>query len=383
MRYKIAYLTSKKPLDKKQTSGVYYYQSKSIEKYCGEITYLGPVNHFLIYLVIKISNLFNRLSPKKYKDSHSIIISKIYGWIFTKKLKNKNFDIIFSDKSSCEIAYVKTNIPIIYSTDATFKLLHNYYPKYTNLLKSSVREGNYLEKKAIHNASSIICTSEWAAFSVINDYHYPKEKVNIMVRGANIDKKIDMKSIYTLKNNNKINLLFLGEEWYRKGYDIAYNAMKHIKSKKQKVGLTVVGFNPPAQFIDENVKVLKYVNKNTKEGIDLFDNIMYESNFLLLPTRAECVAIAFNEAAAYGLPVITRNTGGITEVIKDGINGYALPENSTHQDFADKILEIYNSKEHYKDLIKSSRAYYEKRLNWDHWGRSLKKLLDQNINYKS
>jgi hypothetical protein len=48
MRYKIAYLSSKNPRNKKLSSGVSYYQSASLKKHCGEIHYLGPVKNIII-----------------------------------------------------------------------------------------------------------------------------------------------------------------------------------------------------------------------------------------------------------------------------------------------------------------------------------------------
>ncbi len=376
MQYKIAYLTSKNPADKKESSGVYYYQSIALEKHCGEIHHLGPVNSIIITIIIKASRILKRISKKKYNADHSILIAKVYARIFSKKLKQGDYDFVYADKSSCEIAYLKTKIPLIYSTDATFKLVHNYYPEYSNIFGFSIKESNIIEQKAIKNASIIICTSQWAASSVINDYHYSPEQIFIRPRGANIDKVPDWEIISNKNKTDICRLLFIGQEWYRKGYDIAYRTMTYIRSKGIAVKLVAIGCSPPEEFIDEDVELIHYVDKNTKEGIEHFDKIMLNSDFMLLPTRAECVAIAFNESSAYGLPVITRDTGGVTEVVKDGINGYALRYESDFIAYGDMIIDIFNSDEKYYSLIKSSRKYYESRLNWDIWGESMKKIFD-------
>ena len=98
--YRIAYLTSKDPLDKKSSSGVYYYQSSALKKYCTEIVYLGPVNNLIINWLKKALRFLQKFTSKKYNHGHSLIISKIYGRIFSRKLKEKKFDFIFADKSS-------------------------------------------------------------------------------------------------------------------------------------------------------------------------------------------------------------------------------------------------------------------------------------------
>jgi glycosyltransferase involved in cell wall biosynthesis len=376
MSYKIAYLTSKNPQDRKESSGVYYYQSKSLEKYGGELVHLGPVNPLSIRIIRKFINILNRFLPFKINHSHHRLISRIYGYIFSRKLRNREFDVIFADKSSCELAYLKTDIPIIYSTDATFNLLHNYYSSYSNLSVSSIRSGNQIEQQAIRKASKIICTSEWAKRSVNLDYHFPASRIHVLPRGANIDHEVDTHRITSKRKTDTLRLVFVGREWHRKGFDIAFQVMNHIRSKGIKVKLTAVGVVPPAEYIDDDVHVIPYIDKNTTEGRREFDDIMFNSDFYLMPSRAECVAIAFNEASAYGVPVITRDTGGVTEVIKNDINGYALPPDADFTAYTSKILEIYLSDKKYYNLVNSSRKYFETRLNWDVWGQKMKLLLD-------
>ncbi len=376
MHYKIAYLTSKDPLDRKESSGVYHYQAKALKKHCGDIYHLGPVNNGIISFTRRAFNLLNKLSKKRYNISHSTIISKVYGKIFSDKLKKEKYDIVFADKSSCEIAYLNTKTPVIYSTDATFKLLHNYYPGYSNLLKYSGQESHKIEQNAINKASLIMVTSKWAATSVINDYNFDPERVHIIPRGANIDKIPDKEKIYDKKKTDVCRLLYMGYEWYRKGYDIAYRTMDYIRSKGIPVKLVAIGCSPPSEFIDDDVEIIPYLDKNTTKGKAGFEEIMFNSDFYLLPTRAECVAIAFCESAAYGLPVITRDTGGVTEVVKNGINGYALDNGAGYKDYGEKIISIYKEDDEYYNLVRSSRNYYEERLNWDVWGKKMKMILD-------
>jgi glycosyltransferase involved in cell wall biosynthesis len=376
MGYRIAYLTSKDPHDKRVSSGVYYYQSSVLKKYCGEVHFLGPVNNIFITIIRKGLNFLQRYIKKDYNHSHSVIISIIYGIIYSWKLRNKKFDFVFADKSSCEIAYLKTSIPVIYSTDATFQLLVGYYPKYLNLMKISVKEGNLIEQKAIDNSSLVICASRWAANSVVSHYNFHPGRVHVIPRGANIDRIPDRKMVADRKKTDVCRLLFMGADCYRKGYDIAYKTMDYIRSRNIKVKLTVTGCNPPEDLIDKDVEIISYIDKNTEQGRQLFDRIMLNSDFYLLPTRAECMGIAFCEAAAYGLPVITRNTGGVTEVVKDGINGYALDFDAGHREYGEKIISLFNSDRLYDRMIKTSRDYFEQKLNWDVWGYEMRSILD-------
>lgn len=380
MSYKIAYLTSKDPLDKRESSGVYFYQSAALKKHCGEIHYLGPVNSPVIKTIRKALNFLQRFIKKKYNHSHSIIVSKIYGRIFSKKLRQGEYDFVFADKSSSEISFLETSVPLIYSTDATFNLLHGYYPVFSGLMELSIKEGHRIEQNAINRASLVICTSRWAANSVINDYMCPEDKVFIMPRGANIDEPPERERIDARRKNNACRLLFVGQEWHRKGYDIAYQTMRYIRSKGYPVELVVAGCTPPSEFVDEDVTLVNYIDKNTVEGRARFDDIMFNADFLFLPVRAECAAIAFCEAAAYGLPVITRDTGGVSDVVRDGVNGCVLEPEAGYEEYGGLIISTFESDDKYYNLVSSSRDYYEKVLNWDVWGAGMKKILDERVN---
>jgi glycosyltransferase involved in cell wall biosynthesis len=380
MRYKIAYLTSKDPSDKTVSSGVYYYQSRSLGKHCGDVYHIGPVNSILISAIRRFIRIISRFSKKKHVGSHSLLVSRIYGWIFTRRLKRGDYDLVFADKASAELAYLSTDLPVIYSTDATFDLLHNYYSLFTGLSRLSVRNGNRIEKKAILNSQMIFCTSQWAASSVMLEYNCKRDRVFIHPRGANIDTVPDYEKVINKRiKAGTCRLLYMGHEWYRKGYDMAYKTMKYLRSKGVDARLIAIGVEPPDEFIDEHVELIGYINKNTREGMELFGTEMLKADFYLLPTRAECVAITFCEASAYGLPIITRDTGGVTEVVKNGINGFAMRYDAGPEEYGATILSILSSENDYQNLVKSTRKYFDERLNWDVWGKNVKKILDKKI----
>lgn len=87
------------------------------------------------------------------------------------------------------------------------------------------------------------------------------------------------------------------------------------------------------------------------------------------------------EANAFGLPVITTQTGGIPSIVREGENGFMLPLSARGSDYAKVIAEVYQDEQRYIELVISSRVAFEQRLNWDAWGiaftNSVKAMLDQ------
>ena len=98
-----------------------------------------------------------------------------------------------------------------------------------------------------------------------------------------------------------------------------------------------------------------------------------------MPTRADCSLLVGSEANAYGVPAITTDTGGVPEIIKDGINGYCLPYSADGNTYAALIAELFINVEKYKELISSSRQRFDDHLNWQKWSESFDEIYKKNV----
>jgi glycosyltransferase involved in cell wall biosynthesis len=379
-RLKIAYITSEDPTDRRTSSGLPYYMAKSLEMNCGDIFFLGPVNP-KIYAIGRYLNYFSMvIFKKRYMFSHSVILSKRYKKFFEQRLNAQKYDLIFSPKSSTEIAFIDTDIPIIYASDATFELLHNYYPGFSNLLSRSVREGNLIEKAAIDKSSFITYPLKWAADSAIKHYKADKEKIKLYPYGPNIDDvPQNNKKLLFKKESSKCKLLFLGVDWQRKGGDIAVEALLELISMGIDAELTVCGCIPPKRVKHDNINIIPFLDKNDKKQRDKLNKLFVYSDFLIFPTKAECFGSVLCEANAFGLPVLASRTGGLVELIEEGGNGFLFDINARGIDYAQKIFEVFPNKQLYSEMRQASRYIYEDKYNWDLWGeninKSFKKLL--------
>ena len=86
--------------------------------------------------------------------------------------------------------------------------------------------------------------------------------------------------------------------------------------------------------------------------------------------------MVFAEANAYGTPALTRDVGGVADVVCHGANGIVLPEQADAEQFAAAIESLWNSPDLYAQLRSSARREYENRLNWDVWAQTIAKLVE-------
>ena len=174
---------------------------------------------------------------------------------------------------------------------------------------------------------------------------------------------------------DKCRLLFVGREWERKGGEIAFETLLALERLGVPTELTIVGCEPPERFRHPNLRVIAFLNQNNAAERAELENLYLKSHFFLLPTRAECFSIALCEANAYGLPILSSQTGGLGELVHEGTNGFLLPLDARGGAIAAKIHGIYNLPAAYASLRESSRDSFECRLNWDSWGRKMEKVL--------
>lgn len=360
---KIAFLSSLNPYNIINWSGTLFYIFRSLQK-THDVEWVG-------------GNIFEKVENMHYLQYEGMpFLPELYAPYFAELIsdllnKGDEYDIIIA-RDCVFIAYLTVNTPIIFIGDTTFDLIKEWWGiKDKNVM--SLKDD--IEKKAFFNCDYIIFSSEWAKANAISHYGLSASKIEVIEFGANLDK------IPVGNNVNNIdlttcNLLFIGKNWENKGGVKTHETYKLLK-KSHKCTLTVIGSNPQLDTSDHDITIVPYINKFIKQDVELFNQIIQNSHFLLLPTKFDCFGIVFCEASAYGTPSITADVGGVSQVVKDGKNGYLLPSDATALDYAELIESIFKNKTKYNDLRMSSRKEFEDRLNWDVWSKKMNILLKQ------
>ena len=205
---RIGFVTSTDPYNRRSWSGVHYSILKAAERNIGPVTALGPVP---MVWPLRIGDNLNRrlitpLTRKRYHYSWSIVMAKMYARIFGRRLQQQPFDLLLAPASFTEIAYLDTTIPIVYIEDSTLGQLIDFYAGLMGLLTVSKRELNFIEKKALDNASLVCYSSEWAAQSAIQDYGADPAKVVVIPFGANYPSPPDYAEIANKPRNAECRL---------------------------------------------------------------------------------------------------------------------------------------------------------------------------------
>lgn len=371
-RLRIALVTALDVFDRRSWSGTFYYMTRALQKHCGDVMFIGPMDAsremLPAFLMHKSANF---LLKRNYAYRHTLAVSKRYAQIAGQRLANQKFDIVVALSGATELAFLQTTAPKILIEDANFALLQNYHAQFSSLLKSSVRQLNMIQTKGIAQADLVLYSTEWAAQSAVSYYAADNRKIRVIPFGANIEHIPPKEHILERKKHTDIcRLLFVGVNWQRKGGDIAYETLLSLERQGIAAELTVCGSVPPKHIQHPRMKVIPFLDKNDEGQRRQLEMLYMQSDFFILPTRNECFGIVFCEASAFGLPSITTHTGGVPEVVKDGVNGYTLPYSARGDAYADVIARLYQDDATYHRLVRTCRERFDALLNWDAWGEA-------------
>jgi glycosyltransferase involved in cell wall biosynthesis len=293
-------------------------------------------------------------------------------------IAGRNVDVVFSP-SSFPIARLKPGIPAVFWSDACFAGLIDFYPYTTNLCKQTLRVGNLTEQDALDRCSLAIYTSDWAARTALESYKVDPAKVKVVPYGANADaaKTLEqVKASLDTRSNERCELLFIGVEWERKGADIALETAVELNRRGIPTRLHLVGCEPPGK-VPDCVVLHGFISKKSPEGRAKMDALLASSNFLIVPSRAECFGLVFAEASSFGLPSLAADVGGIPSVVRDGINGRLFPLSARGEVYADEVVSLMEDPARYREMALNAFAEYETRLNWRVAGQAVVNLLKQ------
>jgi glycosyltransferase involved in cell wall biosynthesis len=372
---RVGFLTSTNPRDRSASSGVHYRMFQALKQEFEHVVPLGPLSiDKSVSIRLRLLDYWHRLVFRKsFNKYHSTLLSKYYARQFEKKLAIAKVDIIFAPKSSTEIAYLNTNIPICYESDTSFSQLSSYYESYAKFSSASIKESNLVEQKAVDNSVIQVYPSEWAANHVIDFYNANPENVIILKHAANIEIAPSLEDIRMRSFDEPSNLLFVGFDWERKGGDVAFETFKILLEQGHDVSLTICGCVPPVSH--PKMRVIPSLNKNNPRERAELNKLFLESHIFFMPVRAECFGIALCEANAFGLPIVTTATGGVVEVVENGKNGYALPMVAKPIDYANTLRFLLDNPNELKAMSLKARQKYDKELNWGVWGKGMRDIL--------
>lgn len=320
---------------------------------------------------------FDRLSMsflrRDFKFTFSSPVAHAAGAYGTLKLSRTKPDVLIAVASSAYIRHIKTDLPIIYCSDATFHAISRLYPDFRALPDWARRSGDEFERSSLTRASRVVLSSEWARRSAVQHYGTDPAKVTVLPFGPNIDACYLPVSELAAASDISLTcrLVFVGMDWARKGGSFALEVMNCLSNLGVPAHLDVVGRAPEDVQRSCNVSYHGVLDKNVPADIRRLEQIYRQAHFMLLPTTADATPVVFSEAAAFSIPSITFDVGGVSSAVANGRSGLVFPPDTSADRVARSIASLCRSPNDYANLRSSTFAYSSSCANWNVWAREV------------
>jgi glycogen(starch) synthase len=167
------------------------------------------------------------------------------------------------------------------------------------------------------------------------------------------------------RSNGTIRLLFLGRFEQRKGIETIVGALPRIIATRPEVRLTMVGRDTPnmpgyasaREYIERSLEragCLGHVEFRDYVPLEELPRIFHEHDIVWVPSLYDNYPIVCLEAMACGKPVVVADSGGLPEMVKDGVTGLVF-ETGSADALAARTLELCGSPELAERLAKAAR----------------------------
>jgi glycosyltransferase involved in cell wall biosynthesis len=163
----------------------------------------------------------------------------------------------------------------------------------------------------------IVLNQFWSDFYV-SLFRIPANRILILPNPAEIPDIIPDRS-----RTKELNLLFLGRIGERKGaFDLIRAFAQLDEDTRSRSRLTLAGDGDVAfaQALVSELGVADRIHLTGWVGTEEVRSYLENSDVLLLPSRAEGMAMALIEAMSWGLAVVATNVGGASEFLEDRHN---------------------------------------------------------------
>lgn len=176
--------------------------------------------------------------------------------------------------------------------------------------------------KLLAEASAVVVHSQYVS-SVMRDYLPAelKDRVKVVPYAVTIS---DVDHEQTTSHSPR--LLFVGRDFFRKGFPTLVDALEILLSRISDVQLVVVGreYRHSKQWALQRCKGLPVTFLGGLNPEELHREIR-KSDLVILPSNTEAFGIVLLEAQVLGTPVIGSDTGGIPETMDVGKSGLITP----------------------------------------------------------
>lgn len=287
---------------------------------------------------------------------------------------NEKIDIVEAPDWTGITAFMNLKVPLVirfHGSDTYFCHLECREQKLKNY---------WFEKLALHKAKAFIAPTDFAGNLTKKLFRIQNKKIITIPNGVELDK---------FRNQNpdefqKGLILYMGTLIRKKGVLELPKILKLVLEKIPESMLVLIG-SDSSDVLTKSTSTWSLMKEEMDSSVldkmEYLGRIPYQevqsyiekAHVCVFPTFAETQGMVTIEAMAMQKPVVNSDIGWSKELIVDGESGF-LVNPAKHQEFADRIIELFSNPDSSKKIGKNARKRVEDVFDID-------KIAQKNIDF--
>jgi len=336
----------------------------------------------------------NRL---EYKMSALAYTLPVYTHLMSKKIKH------FIERYTIEAIHIhdiriaeavkKVNknkkLPTVLDLHDNLPEVMKLYPhlqKFPGKYIISPKKWKQKEEEFINRATKVITVSQEFVEEVLDRTKLPKEKMVLVpntVRKSFYKDAVVMPELLAKYKNNFV-VLYLGDTHVRRGLLTAIRSIRFVKDKIPNLKLVIVGSNTTDTVLKNEVikeEVKTFVDFEGWQNMSLFPSYIEASSVCISPLRRNkqhdvAYANKVFQYMSFKKPLLVSDATAQKNLVEKVGAGVVHKEQDA-QDFAEKLLELYNNQELSDQMGAKGKAFVENEFSWEETSKNLVHLYDK------
>lgn len=162
-------------------------------------------------------------------------------------------------------------------------------------------------------------------------------------------------------------VLYVGRHVFEKGIHLLVYSAPKVVHNFHNTKFVIVGKGPMTEDLEDRVRAMRLENNFIFTGYmdDESKNKLYKvADVAVFPSLYEPFGIVALEAMSAGCPVIVSDTGGLSEIVKHGVNGLKCI-NGSSDSIGDNILELLKNEKLINNIRKNAHEDIYNNYLWE------------------
>ena len=271
------------------------------------------------------------------------------------------------------LAFYNGKAPCVFNTDTT---LQGWQEGGAGFGRLPLKFMAWEERRTVRKSDCIITFSAWCKNEIIYRHGVEAEKIFVQPMPSALPPEVvpTKEDFVPKKMDSPLRLLLVGRDYKRKGIPTAIEVARQLNQKGIPTELTICGLTGEPEG---PVCFAGLFRKSVPEELRKYAGLYRQAHLLIHPATFDPSPIVPAEAAAFGVPTISNDAGGIATSVAHGVSGIVLPGHSPAEAYVEAITKLVRNPDEYNRLSLGARKRYEEEQNWQVAGRRVMKLLEE------